>query len=115
MPNVFIRRFRYFKAAAFANKCLSNIPEKLHTLIPEYVKVLNNTIPVFVNSVFFFGQLNELFVGNKAKGRISKQVFQGNKTRQIFRKTNISYPHVRVRIRGVRNVRFLEIVAALFS
>ena len=43
------------------------------------------------------------FVSNKAKGQISKQVFQENKTRQIFRKTNISYPlyaHVRVRIMG---------------
>ena len=26
------------------------------------------------------------FVGNKAKGRISKRVFQENKARQIFRK-----------------------------
>ena len=44
------------------------------------------------------------YVGNKAKGRISKRVFQENKARQIFRKTNISYlllqKHVRVRIRG---------------
>ena len=31
-------------------------------------------------------------VGNKAKGRNSKRVFQENKARQIFRKTNISYP-----------------------
>ena len=31
------------------------------------------------------------FVGNKAKGQISKRVFQENKPRQIFRKTNISY------------------------
>ena len=31
-------------------------------------------------------------VSNKAKGRISKRVFQENKARQIFRKTNISYP-----------------------
>ena len=29
---------------------------------------------------------------NKAKGRISKWVFQENKARQIFRKTNISCP-----------------------
>ena len=32
------------------------------------------------------------FVGNKAKGWISKRVFLENKARQIFRKTNISYP-----------------------
>ena len=29
--------------------------------------------------------------GNKAKGRISKRVFQENKAHQVFRKTNISY------------------------
>ena len=47
------------------------------------------------------------FVGNKAKGRISKRVFQDNKARQIFRKTNISYPLVRTftcAYQGVRNV-----------
>ena len=32
------------------------------------------------------------FVSNKAKGRISKRVFQENKAHQIFRKTSISYP-----------------------
>ena len=44
-------------------------------------------------------------VGNRAKGRISKRVFQENKARQIFRKTNISYPLIRTQ---VRNVRFSE-------
>ena len=34
-------------------------------------------------------------VGNKAKGRISKRVFQEKKTRKIFRKTKISYPLIR--------------------
>ena len=34
-------------------------------------------------------------VGNKAKGQISKQVFPENKARQIFWKTNISYPLIR--------------------
>ena len=32
------------------------------------------------------------FVSNKAKGQISKWVFQENKTLQIFWKTNIFYP-----------------------
>ena len=45
------------------------------------------------------------FVGNKANGRISKRVFQENKTSQVFRKTNISYPL------GVQNVRFSENLA----
>ena len=31
-------------------------------------------------------------LGNRAKGQISKRVFQENKTRQIFRKKNNSYP-----------------------
>ena len=34
-------------------------------------------------------------VGKNAKGRISKRVFQENKARQIFRKTNIYYPLIR--------------------
>ena len=53
----------------------------------------------------------QYFVGIKAKGRISKRVFQENKGRQIFRKTNISYPQIRTRTcayQGVRNVRFSE-------
>ena len=53
-------------------------------------------------------------VGNKTKGRISKRVFQENKARQIFRKTNISYPLIRIRARAyqrVRNVRFSENLA----
>ena len=37
------------------------------------------------------------FVGNKPKGRISKQVLEGNKARQVFRKTKISYPLIRTR------------------
>ena len=39
--------------------------------------------------------LNFQFVGSKAKGRISKWVFQENKACQIFRKVNISYPLIR--------------------
>ena len=41
------------------------------------------------------------FFGNKEKGRISKRVFQENKARQIFRKTNISNPIVRKRTMSV--------------
>ena len=49
-------------------------------------------------------------VGNNAKGRISKRVFQENKACQIFRKMNISYPLIistrTCAQQGVRNVRF---------
>ena len=65
------------------------------------------------------------YVGNKAKVRISKQVFQENKARQIFGKTNISYRLIRSPPFGlntercgcgrayqrVKNVRFLENLA----
>ena len=54
------------------------------------------------------------FVGNRAKGRISKQVFEENKARQIFRKTNISYPLIHTRTcahHGVRIVCFSENLA----
>ena len=53
--------------------------------------------------------------GNKAKGQISKRVFQENKACQIFRKTNISYPLIRTRMcayQGGRNVRFSENLAS---
>ena len=51
------------------------------------------------------------FVDNTAKGQISRWVFQEKKVRQIFRKTNISYPMIHTHTcsyQGVRNVRFLE-------
>ena len=55
-------------------------------------------------------RLSAQFVGNKAKGRISRRwVFQENKARQISRKTNNSYPLIRTRTcayQGVRNVCF---------
>ena len=50
-------------------------------------------------------------IGNKAKGRISKRVFQEDKVRQIFQKTNISYPLIHTRTcayQRVRNIRFSE-------
>ena len=53
--------------------------------------------------------LKRKLAGNKAKGRISKRVFQENKIRQIFRKTNIFYPLIRTcAYQGVKNVRFSE-------
>ena len=55
------------------------------------------------------------FVGNKAKVRISKQVFQENKARQIFQKTIISNPLIGKRTcayQWVRNAPFLENLAS---
>ena len=59
-------------------------------------------------------QRKNYFVGYKAKGRILKQVLQGNKARQIFRKKNISYLLIRTRAcayQGVKNVGFSEKLA----
>ena len=52
------------------------------------------------------------FIGNKVKRQISKRVFQENKARQIFRKTNIFYPLLHTRTYaylGVRNVCFSDV------
>ena len=57
---------------------------------------------------------NVQIVGNKAEGQISKWLFQEHKARQIFWKTNISYPLTRTRTcvyQGVRNVYFSENLA----
>ena len=43
------------------------------------------------------------YVGNKAKGRISKRASQESKARQILRKANISYPLIRTHC----NTRFV--------
>ena len=54
------------------------------------------------------------FVGNKTKEQISKRVLQKNKARQNFRKTNIIYPLLRIRLcvyLGVRNASFSENLA----
>ena len=65
---------------------------KIHQLKYSFVfRVLTNP------SLISFISTNHLlqYVGNKAKGRIPRWVLQENKARQIFRKTNISYPLIR--------------------
>ena len=47
----------------------------------------------------------QTIVGNKAKGWISKRLFQENKTRQIFRKTKISNPLIPARTCAYQEVR----------
>ena len=53
----------------------------------------------YVNKNYFYAFKRSIamlqIVGSKAKGRISKRVLQENKARQIFQKTNISYPLIR--------------------
>ena len=65
-------------------------------------------------TISILNAVNLQFVGSEAKGRISKRVFQENKARQIFRKTNISYPRIHTRTcayQWVRNVCFSENLA----
>ena len=64
-----------------------------------------------IKSIFYF---KVQVVGNKTKGGILKQMFKENKARQIFRKTNISYPLIRTRTsayQGVKNVCFSKNLA----
>ena len=63
----------------------------------------NSKKPLMENFVLCAVQV----LGDKAKRRISKRVFQENKARQIFRRTNIPYPLIRTRTgvcQGVGNV-----------
>ena len=46
--------------------------------------------------------LRNKIIGNKKKGRILKRVLQESKARQIFQKTNISYPLIRTGACGIR-------------
>ena len=56
------------------------------------------------------------FVGNKAKGRISKPLFQENKAHHVFQKTNISYPLIRthVYVSGGKKCSFFGKFGVLF-
>ena len=45
---------------------------------------------IFLEDDFFLN-----FVGHKAKGHISRRLFQENQVCQILRKANISYPLIR--------------------
>ena len=83
-------------------------------------KILQHLLPVFEILSNHFGMLfiKGLIVGNKAKGRISKRVFQENKARQIFRKTNISYSLILTRASAYQGQEMFvlrKIWRALFS
>ena len=80
---------------------------KHSTVLALYLKYFHFALqPCFFMQFFFNLEREGLYlqsfrkyitVGNKAKGRISKLVLQENKARQVFRKTNISYPRLRIR------------------
>ena len=75
------------------------------------LSVWNNFLfSIFQKSVRTLIRLPDI-VGNKAKGWISKVVFEENKARQIFWKKNFSYPLILTRTcayQEVRDVLFSE-------
>ena len=88
------------KIISFLSSC--QVYTYLHGLSKDNIEIKVLT-SLFKNSI----------VGNKAKGRISKRVFQERKARQHFQKTNISYPMIRTptcAYQEVRNVSFSEIL-----
>ena len=68
-------------------------------------------------TVSYFLKNHHQFIGNKAKGRISKQWLQENKPHQISWKTKISYTltHTYCGYQGVGSFSFSEIWLALVS
>ena len=74
-------------------------------------EIMYNSFLQFLTSAYYQSDILRRPGNNKVKRRISKGVFQENKARQIFRKTNISYPLIRTCTcvyQGVRNISFLE-------
>ena len=87
-----------------------------NNLVPRHLW-WRKTRPKPENVSMFCARLWHYFVDNKVKGRISKQMLRENKLRQIYRKTNISYPLISTlacAYQGVRNIYFSEIWCALF-
>ena len=68
---------------------------------------------VYENILNIFSIFNRKLVGNKAKGRISKRVFQENKTNQIFQKTSTSYPLIRTRMYACKVTDLIDEVSLL--
>ena len=73
------------------------------TELVNYLKVKTNQYKIVIKCdikwikndttyILFFDKIKAKFVGNKAKGRMSKRMLQENKVRQIFKKVNIILP-----------------------
>ena len=80
------------------------------TINDQYFHHIETTKIIYNAKLCFSDVFRGYNVVNKAKGQISKRVFQESKARQFFRKTNISYLnvfHTSVCIPRLRNVRFL--------
>ena len=88
------------------------VKENPYKKIVEWKRTRRNHYQIVLLAIFDWRHLKWCteFVGNKVKGRISKRLFQENKARQIFRKTNISCPLIRTPQR-VGDVRFSKNLA----
>ena len=98
------------------------VPPVLHKLGINFISLIcvpPNTTNLFRSSNLRVSDaarafMKGSFVCNRANGRISKRMFQKNKARQIFRKTNISYSLIHILTcvyQGIRNVRVSENLA----
>ena len=97
----------WIRKAYFGFKFISKFRTDWISIIQTFMKYKQFTLNLIRVRI-------ELLAGKKAKGWISKRVFQENKARQIFSKTNISYPLIRTRAcayEEVRNIRFSENLA----
>ena len=72
-----------------------------------FIPIFRNNHPQMLQKKQYSRSWDKI-VGNKAKGRIAKRVFQENKGRQIFQRTNISYPmiHTYVCVSGGKKCSF---------
>ena len=91
------RIFSYYCfITGWTTKSLGELDLKFLIIDMHSQKQSTRCVPWKNNCMFYNTQIILLnIVGNKAKVRISKRVFQGNKARQIFRKTNIFYSLIR--------------------
>ena len=86
---------KYFDSKQSLIKCCI----KAAAVSVEWVVSVCLSVLIFFHVFLYYGVISyfKTFISNKAKGRISKRVFQENESRQIFRTTNISYPLIRTR------------------
>ena len=73
------------------NNIQRNQEHLLILIITTNETLSNQRLLLTKSKMFIYLSNHPQLAGNKAKGRISKGVFQENKARQIFRKTNISF------------------------
>ena len=87
---LFFLCFKLYLCAYF-NKA-DNVVKNIWNRLKKARKIWHYDYNCFWKRDCVLGSITIQFVDNKAKGRISKRVFQGNKARQIFRKNNYVSP-----------------------